>query len=96
MPNEQSEIEEKEETVQLPKWYLQIERAASKLFAGCVTAEIIIFFGVKYVLKPAVIEIMHMLVVPFGILCSIICGFQGLDTISRALDIIKKIKEDGK
>lgn len=89
--------DEKDEEIQLPSWYLKLEKAAGKLSAGCIAAEILIYFGVKHIFKPEVIQVIQALLVPFGLICVVLSGYNGIDTINTMLDVLKKVKrEDNK
>jgi len=88
--------DEKENDIDLPKWYMRLEKGAGKLFMGCFSAEVILLFGAKYVIPEDVIKMMHAVIVPFGILCIILSGTKGLGYINDILETIKKIKENGK
>lgn len=91
MPEEEEKIEE----VQLPGWYLKLEKAAGKLSAGCIAAEILIFFGVRHIFRPEVIQVIQALLVPFGLICVVLSGYNGIDTINTMLDVLKKVKREG-
>lgn len=90
MPEEQ----QKDNEIELPTWYLKLEKAAGKLSAGCIAAEILIFFVVKYIFKPEVIQVIQTLLIPFGLICVVLSGYNGLDTINTMLDVLKKVKRE--
>lgn len=90
MPEEEKS---EEDLVQLPGWYLKLEKAAGKLSAGCIAAEILIYFGVKHIFKPEVIQVIQALLVPFGLICVVLSGYNGIDTINTMLEVLKKVKQ---
>lgn len=86
------EIEDEEE-VELPTWYLQIEKGAGKLSMGCFVAEVILVTTAKYVIPKDTIDIIQIIIVPFGIICIIVSGYHALDTLNKVLDTVKKLKK---
>jgi hypothetical protein len=82
-----------DDDIKLPEWYLQIEKVAGKLAAGCAAAEFVIAFWAKHILPDGVIATMHMFIFPFGILCIVLSGFKGLGVVTKAAEILKKLKE---
>lgn len=74
--------------IKLPKWYMVLEKVATKLAAGAVVGEAFLQFSKSFIPKE-LFDIIHLVLIPFGIVCITLSG-------NHAIELLKKIKFNGK
>ncbi len=72
----------------LPKWYMIVEKVATKLAAGSIVGGIFLQAMRSFIPKE-LFDIIHLVLIPFGIICLVLSG-------NHAIDLLKKIKFNGK